>query len=50
MVHERDKKHTTQNYGVSVKGENGEKYYSKVEEIIELRYPNEYSTVLFRCK
>jgi hypothetical protein len=50
MVHERDKKHTTQNSGVSVEGENGEKYYGQLEEIIELRYPNEYSTVLFRCK
>jgi len=31
-------------------GENGEKYYGQLEEIIEVRYPNQYSTVLFRCK
>jgi hypothetical protein len=50
MIHDRDKRRTTQNSGVSVEGENGEKYYGLLEEIIEIHYPNEYSTVLFRCK
>ena len=50
MVVSRDAQRTTQNSGVSVEGENGEKYYGQLEEIIEVRYPNQYSTVLFRCK
>jgi len=42
---------TTQNYsGVYTEGENQEKYYGQLEEIIELRYPYGYSTVLFWCK
>jgi hypothetical protein len=50
MVHERDEQRTTQNSGVLVEGENNEKYYGQLEEIIELRYPLGFSTVLFRCK
>ena len=47
---ERDAKCATQNSGVEVVGENGVKFYGQLEEIIELRYTNNYSTVLFRCK
>ncbi|KAK9074167.1 hypothetical protein SSX86_006764 [Deinandra increscens subsp. villosa] len=50
MVLGRDAQRTTQNSGVLVEEENGDKYYGQVEEIIELRYPEGYSTVLFRCK
>ena len=50
MVLERDAKRATQNSGVEVEGENGEKFYGQLEEIIEIRYINGYSTVLFRCK
>ncbi|KAK9051123.1 hypothetical protein SSX86_027749 [Deinandra increscens subsp. villosa] len=50
MVLDRDVRRKTQNSGVSVEGEDGHKYYGQLEEIIELRYPNGYSTVLFRCK
>ena len=50
MVVGRDAQRTTQNSGVLADGENGEKYYGQVEEIIELCYTNGYSTVLFRCK
>lgn len=50
MVLTRDAHRTTQNSGVHTVGENGEKYYGQLEEIIELRYPYGYSTVLFRCK
>ena len=31
-------------------GENGEKYYGQLEEIMEVQYPYDYSTVIFRCK
>ncbi|XP_022019856.1 uncharacterized protein LOC110919916 [Helianthus annuus] len=47
---ERDAKCATQNSGVEVVGENGVKFYGQLEEIIELRYTNDYSTLLFRCK
>ncbi|KAM0063905.1 hypothetical protein Hdeb2414_s0003g00096391 [Helianthus debilis subsp. tardiflorus] len=47
---ERDAKCATQNSGVEVVGENGVKFYGQLEEIIELHYTNNYSTVLFRCK
>ncbi|KAI3743561.1 hypothetical protein L1987_61271 [Smallanthus sonchifolius] len=50
MVFGRDAQRTTQNCGVVTEGENSEKYYGQLEEIIEVRYPNGYSTVLFRCK
>ncbi|KAJ9567086.1 hypothetical protein OSB04_003052 [Centaurea solstitialis] len=50
MVVSRDTQRTTQNSGVLVEGENGEKYYGQLEEIIELHYAYGYSTVLFRCK
>ncbi|KAJ9539304.1 hypothetical protein OSB04_032037 [Centaurea solstitialis] len=50
MVLSRDAQRTTQNSGVLVEGESGEKYYGQLEEIIELHYPCGYSTVLFRCK
>ena len=50
MVVTRDAQRTTQNSGVSVEKENGEMYYGQLKEIIEVRYTNEYSTVLFRCK
>jgi hypothetical protein len=50
MVRDRDEQRTTQNSGVVTEGENGEKYYGQLEEIIEVDYPNGYSTVLFRCK
>ncbi|XP_052625734.1 uncharacterized protein LOC111902535 [Lactuca sativa] len=50
MVLSRDTQRTTQNSGVLAVGEKGEKYYGQLEEIIELRYTHDYSTVLFRCK
>lgn len=50
MVLSRDAQRTTQNSGVLVEGENGQKYYGQIEEIIELSYTFGYSTVLFRCK
>ncbi|KAJ9542126.1 hypothetical protein OSB04_028632 [Centaurea solstitialis] len=50
MVLSRDAQRTTQNSGVLVEGESGEKYYGQLEEIIELHYPCGYSTVLFQCK
>ena len=50
MVASRDTKRATQNSGVMVEGENGEKYYGVLEEIIEIGYPRGYTTVLFRCK
>jgi len=50
MVLSRDAQRTTQNSGVLVEGENDQKYYGQIEEIIELSYPRGYSTVLFRCK
>lgn len=50
MVLSRDAQRTTQNSGVLALGENEEKYYGQLEEIIELHYPHGYSTVLFRCK
>ena len=50
MVLDRDERRTTQNYGVSTTGENGEIYYGQLLEIIELFYRTGYSTVLFRCK
>ena len=50
IVVSRDAQRTTQNSGVLVEGENEEKYYGQLEEIIKLHYPYGYSTVLFRCK
>ncbi|XP_076930815.1 uncharacterized protein LOC143595759 [Bidens hawaiensis] len=50
MVLGRDAKRITQISGVLAEEENGEKFYGQVEEIIELCYPNGYSTVLFQCK
>lgn len=50
MALSRDTQRTTQNSGVLVEGENEEKYYVQLEEIIELHYPYGYSIVLFRCK
>ncbi|KAK9064676.1 hypothetical protein SSX86_016058 [Deinandra increscens subsp. villosa] len=47
MVLDRDARRKTQNSGVTVEGEDGHKYYGQLEEIIELCYPNGYSTVLF---
>lgn len=50
VVLSRDANRTTQNSGVLVEGLNQEKYYGQLEEIIELHYPFNLSSVLFRCK
>ncbi|KAI3778420.1 hypothetical protein L2E82_07700 [Cichorium intybus] len=50
MVLGRDAQRRTQNSGVLAVGENGEKYYGQLEEIIEVQYTYEFSAVLFRCK
>lgn len=50
MVLDRDAQRRTQNSGVLAVGENGEKYYGQLEEIIEVQYTYEFSAVLFRCK
>ncbi|KAJ9543051.1 hypothetical protein OSB04_022758 [Centaurea solstitialis] len=50
VVRSRDMQRTTQNSGVAVPGVDGFTFYGQLEEILELRYLNGYSVVLFRCK
>ncbi|GJV08084.1 hypothetical protein Tco_1345740 [Tanacetum coccineum] len=50
VVHNRDKRHTTQNSGICSPGEkDGEMYYGKLEEILEFSYMS-FKVVLFRVK
>ena len=48
VVHSRDIQRTTQNSGVVVPGIDGFTFYGQLQEILELRYLNGYSVVLFR--
>jgi hypothetical protein len=50
VVHERDVRHTTQNSGVVTVGEDGTRFYGRLEEILELKFIKDYTVVLFRCK
>ncbi|KAL9684317.1 hypothetical protein QQ045_021753 [Rhodiola kirilowii] len=43
VIEEQDRKLKKQNNGVMVKTEGGETYYGVLEEVVELKYPEEVS-------
>ena len=50
IAHDRDKKRTTQNSGVSAAGTEGFNFYGTLEEVVILSFNGAYSVALFRCK
>ncbi|XP_062112678.1 uncharacterized protein LOC133823844 [Humulus lupulus] len=50
IAHDRDKKRTTQNSGVSAAGTEGFNFYGTLEEVVILSFTGAYSVALFRCK